>query len=60
LFAAWLLHGVINTGMDVFPPIQKVAGADQGAFLLICGLYWVLALLVMVLSYNRRPAKVGA
>lgn len=60
LFAAWLLHGVINAGMDVFPPIQKAAGADQRTFLLICGLYWVLALLVMVLSGNRRPSKVKA
>jgi membrane protease YdiL (CAAX protease family) len=56
LFAAWLLHGVINAGMDVFPIIQKTVGSDQRAFLILCGLYWLWALVVIGI-FGSRLAK---
>lgn len=60
LFAAWLFHGAINTGTDVFPPIQKVAGADQRALLILCGLYWIWALVVVAIFGKRRLARASA
>ena len=60
LFAAWLFHGVINAGIDVFPPIQKVANGDQRAFLILCGLYWIWALAVILIFGERRLARAGA
>lgn len=53
LFAALLLHGTINAGMDLFPTIQKVIGADHGAFLILCGLYWMWALIVMGMTRGK-------
>ena len=59
LFAAWLFHGVINTGMDIFPLIQKVSDADQRAFLIVGGLYWIWALVVILIYGERRLARAG-
>jgi membrane protease YdiL (CAAX protease family) len=57
LFAAWLFHGTINAGLDLFPPIQKVVGGDQRAFLVVCALYWVWALAIIVTFGGRRLAR---
>jgi membrane protease YdiL (CAAX protease family) len=57
LFAAWLFHGAINAGMDVFPPIQKVANGDQRAFVILCGLYWIWALAVILIFGGRCLAR---
>ena len=53
LFAAWLFHGAINTSPEVFPPIQRVVNGDQRGFLIVCGLYWIWALVIIVLSGKR-------
>jgi membrane protease YdiL (CAAX protease family) len=60
LFAAWLFHGTINAGLDLFPPIQKVVGGYQGAFLILCGLYWAWALAVIMIFGGRRLAREDA
>jgi membrane protease YdiL (CAAX protease family) len=57
LFAAVLFHGAVNTGMTLFPPIQQVAGGDQRAFLILSGLYWMCAVIVISLFGSRRLAK---
>ena len=57
LFAAWLLHGTLNAGMDLFPPIQKTAGGDQRAFLILCALFWVWATIVIALFGGARLAR---
>jgi membrane protease YdiL (CAAX protease family) len=59
LFAAWLFHGAVNAGMDVFPPTQKVAGGNQGAFLILCGAYWVWALAVVVFGRHHLVRGTG-
>lgn len=57
LFAALLFHGVINAGLETFPPIQKVAGADQLAFYIVCGLYWLCALFIVALFGGRHLSR---
>jgi membrane protease YdiL (CAAX protease family) len=56
LFAAILFHAVANTGIDIFPPIEKAAGGDQRAFLILGGLYWLWALLAVGLFGGQRLA----
>jgi membrane protease YdiL (CAAX protease family) len=60
LFAALLFHATVNAGMDLFPPIQKVVDGDQRAFLILCALYWVWALLVIAVFGARRLARSAA
>jgi hypothetical protein len=59
LFAAVLFHGAINAGMNVFPAIQMVEGADQRTFLVLIGLYWLWAVGVVGLFGGRRLARGG-
>lgn len=53
LFSAWLFHGTINAGIDLFPTVQKVPDGDQRAFVILGALYWIWALVVIVISGVR-------
>ncbi|MGD1992465.1 MAG: CPBP family intramembrane metalloprotease [Anaerolineae bacterium] len=59
LFAAVLFHGAVNAGMNVFPAIQMAERTNHGTFLILGGLYWVWAMVVVAMFGSRHLAKGG-
>jgi membrane protease YdiL (CAAX protease family) len=60
LLAAWLFHGVINTGMELFSSIQRIKGAGQPAFLFTAIIYLLIAAVVVLaggLQGVQRPLQ---
>ena len=53
-FAAWLFHGAINTGLELFPSIQRLTGGDQRIFIFCVILYLVLTGLVVAAARPRK------
>lgn len=56
LLAAWLFHAAINTGMEIFPVIQKQEGGDQRLFLITVVLYLLIASMVIFLYSPKTLA----
>jgi membrane protease YdiL (CAAX protease family) len=57
LFAAWLLHATLNAANGVFPLFPNEADQDQSGFLILCGLIWIWALIVLAVYGSHKLAR---
>jgi uncharacterized protein len=57
LFAAWLFHATLNAANGVFPLFPNAANTDQSGFLILCGLTWVWALIIVAIFGCRKLTK---
>jgi len=48
LFSALLLHAALNTSLNIFPPIEQVAGGNQAAFTYLTLLYLIAACIIIL------------
>jgi membrane protease YdiL (CAAX protease family) len=54
LFAAWLFHATLNASNGVFPLFPNATNTDQSGFMILCGMLWVWALIVVAIFGTRR------
>jgi uncharacterized protein len=57
LFTAWLFHATLNTSFGVFPLFPNAANPDQTGFLILCGLLWVWALIVLAIFGSKKLTR---
>lgn len=57
LFAAWLFHATLNASNGVFPLFPNAANPDLSGFLILCGLLWAWALMVLTIFGSRKLTK---
>lgn len=60
LFSALLLHAVINTSMNLFPPIEQIPGESLAGFSYLVGLYLISALLLIISNQRFWFKKAAA
>ena len=54
ILAALLFHGLVNTGLEIFPPVGPCVGGSSLPLLIIAGLFGLLAL---VIGWATSPTK---
>jgi uncharacterized protein len=57
LFAAWLFHATLNAANGVFPLFANAANPDQTSFLILCGLLWAWALIILVTFGSKKLTR---
>jgi uncharacterized protein len=57
LFAAWLFHATLNAANGVFPLFPNANYTDQSGFLILCGLLWVWALIIVAIFGSKMLTK---
>jgi hypothetical protein len=57
LFAAWLFHATLNASFGVFPLFPNVTNPDQTGFLILGGMMWVCALIVLAIFGSKNLTR---
>jgi hypothetical protein len=52
-----LFHATLNTSFGVFPLFPNAANPDQTGFMILCGLLWVWALIVLAIFGGRMLTR---
>jgi membrane protease YdiL (CAAX protease family) len=57
LFAAWLFHATLNASFGVFPLFPNATNLDQTGFLILGGMMWVCALIILAIFGSKKLTR---